>query len=120
MERLKNLAFILGSIVSPFGATVVKPWPGTKACFKDTSEGPPSTRVRAGDTGEIIIPTGSSAEVSFERNGQSFDLTVNDYRKRPGHTPGAKISGEYMKFELDPKNKQVSIPGVAKIVYKKK
>ena len=120
MERLKEIGFLLRSMLSPFGAVVVRPWPGTETAYEDISQGPPSTRVRSGEHGEIIIPNGSTAEVTFRRKGQEFNLEIKDYRKRAGHTPGAKISGEFMIFKIGPKAPQQKIPGIASFTYKKK
>lgn len=120
MERLKEIGFLLRSVLSPFGAVVVRPWPGTETDYEDISQGPPSTRVRSDERGEIIIPTGSTAEVTFRRKGQEFNLEIKDFRQRPGHTPGAKISGEFMNFKLDPKAPQQVLPGIATFTYKKK
>lgn len=119
MERLKNLGFILTSIFSPFGTTVIIPWPEVETEFEDLTKGPPSARVKE-TSGKIIVPTGSSAEITLKTGGKNLNFRIDDYRRRPGHTPGVKVTGEAGNFELDKEDSEKIIPGIVKIYYRRK
>ena len=118
VERLKNIPLALLGIFSPFGATVIRPWPGSKVTFEDIDKGPDSIQTASGGNSEFTVPTGSRAKLRIERVGQSIELKVDDFRERPGHTAGALVAGKHMRFKLSKTNPELVIPRIARVTYK--
>lgn len=117
MERLRQFGEYVISRLSPFGTVVIHPWGGSKMEFEDLGDDTDQAEVSLTSRGELIIPTGGSARVTIKSKGQVFSFTVDDYKERTGHTPGAKISGEYMDFSIDPENRELRISGIGTFDY---
>ena len=114
-DRIKEFARIL-NVLNPFTTTVVKPWPGTEIEFEDLRM-LHNVVIHFDEEGQLIIPTGGSAKVTFKNRGGKFSLKIDDYKERTAHTPGAKITGD-LKFNLDAEDSQQVIPGYGTFSYK--
>lgn len=98
---LKELVFLLKSSFSPFGAVIIKPPRGSKLQVETLSKGPETGEASIDRKGRARIPTGVSAKVTIEGEGQETVINVDDFRARPGHTPGARIRGEDIDVDLN-------------------
>ena len=68
-------------------------------------------KARLRPTPSGIIPEGYDAQVTIE----SIIYNIRDFRHRPGHTPGARIVGDGISFDL---NSQTHINAINKIIFR--
>ena len=120
-SKLKDIGFIIKSAINPFGAVRIKVPKGSHSEVIDLSDEqvPLSAKPRKKRKGRILIPTGSSAKVIVRKGGRETSFTINDYRERTGHTPGAKITSKDRDIKLDSRYSEVEFDDIGHIVYEK-
>ncbi len=112
---------ILRSLISPFGTVSLKPLKGLQVEVENIFDTEASVNgVPAIDEkGNVQVPSGSTAKVFVRRGDETSVLRIDDYRGRPGHTPGAKITGEDIDIDLSPKKRKKFILGIGYAKYEK-
>lgn len=118
---LKESIFVLKSLVSPFGATHLRPLKGMSVEVENISDdnSPVEDVATMDGKGKVVVPEGGAAKVFISQEGNETFLRIDDYREREGHTLGAKIKGEGVKVDLDGKKRAEFIPGIGYTKYKK-
>ncbi len=119
--RIKESIFILRSLISPFSTVKLKPLKGFSVEVENISdeEAPVSRIATIDEKGSVLVPSGSSAKVFVRQGDETSVLRIDDYRDRPGHTPGAKITGEDVDVVLNIKKRKEFIPGIGYTKYEK-
>ena len=119
--RIKESIFILRSLVSPFSTVKLKPLKGFSVEVENISDEEASVNgiATVDEKGNVLVPSGSSAKVFVRQGDNTAVLRIDDYRGRPGHTPGAKITGEGVDVDLDTKKRKEFIPGIGYTKYEK-
>ena len=118
---IKESISMFRSLISPFGAVEIKPLKGVSVEVENIPDrnAPENGIASIDERGRVIIPRGSTAKAIFRQGDGETELRIDDYRSRPGHTPGAKITGNDIDIELTPKKNSKFIPGIGYTSYRK-